>query len=57
LHEEHAPALVIVEKALPAVLSGVTLKLDALHPNAEGPRALAERSMDELAGIGLVARR
>jgi acyl-CoA hydrolase len=47
----------LVEKALPAVLSDARLKQDALHPTAEGHRALADRTVDELTAIGLVARR
>ena len=47
----------LVERALPAVLSDSRLKLDALHPNAEGHRALAEKAVEELAAIGLVAKR
>ena len=47
----------LIEKALPAVLSDARLKLDMLHPTAEGHRVLAERAVDELAGIGFVARR
>ena len=49
--------LPLVEKALPSVLSESSLKQDALHPTAEGHRALAERTADELAAIGLVDRR
>lgn len=49
--------LPLVEKALPSVLSEPSLKQDALHPTAEGHRALAERTADELAAIGLVGRR
>jgi acyl-CoA thioesterase-1 len=49
--------LVLVEKALPSVLSESSLKQDALHPTAEGHRALAERTAEELAAIGLVTRR
>jgi acyl-CoA thioesterase-1 len=46
----------LIEKALPAVLSDAKLKLDLLHPTAQGHRALAERAAGELAGIGLVAK-
>jgi acyl-CoA thioesterase I len=49
--------LVLVEKALPSVLSESSLKQDALHPTAEGHRALAERTAEELAAIGLLAKR
>ncbi len=47
----------LIEKALPAVLSDGKLKLDALHPTAEGHRLLAERAAGELEEIGFVARR
>jgi len=47
----------LIEKALPAVLSDASLKLDALHPNATGHRALAGRAVDELVAMGLVAKR
>ena len=47
----------LIEKALPAVLSDARLKLDMLHPTAEGHRVLAERAVGEFADIGLVARR
>jgi acyl-CoA hydrolase len=49
--------LPLVAKALPSVLSESSLKQDALHPTAEGHRALAERTAEELAAIGLVTRR
>jgi lysophospholipase L1-like esterase len=47
----------LIEKALPAVLSDPSLKLDALHPTPEGHRVLAERAFDELAAIGFVTKR
>jgi acyl-CoA thioesterase-1 len=47
----------LIEDALPAVLSDAKLRLDALHPTAEGHRVLAERAADELAKIGLLAPR
>jgi len=47
----------LIEKALPAVLSDGKLKLDALHPTAEGHKVLAERAVGELGEIGFVARR
>jgi acyl-CoA hydrolase len=47
----------LIDKALPAVLSDARLKLDALHPTAEGHRVLADRALDELIAIGFVARR
>jgi acyl-CoA thioesterase-1 len=50
-------AVPLVERALPSVLSESSLRLDALHPTAEGHRALAERTAEELAASGLVARR
>jgi len=46
----------LIEKALPVVLSDAKLKLDLLHPTAEGHRQLAEGAAGELAGIGLVAK-
>jgi acyl-CoA hydrolase len=47
----------LIEKALPAVLSDAKLRLDMLHPTAEGHRVLADRAVDELAGLGFVAKR
>jgi len=47
----------LMDKSLPAVLSDARLKLDALHPTAEGHRVLADRALDELIAIGFVARR
>ena len=47
----------LIEKALPAVLSEQKLKLDALHPTAEGHALLAERTVGELEAIGFVGRR
>jgi acyl-CoA thioesterase-1 len=45
----------LIEDALPAVLSDSALKLDALHPTAEGHRVLADRVAGELQRIGLLA--
>jgi len=45
------------EQALPAVPSDANLRLDPLHPTAQGHRVLAERAADELADIGFVAKR
>jgi len=47
----------LIENALPSVLSETELKLDTLHPTAEGHRVLAERADDELARLGFVAAR
>jgi len=47
----------VIEKALPTVLSDANLKLDPLHPTAQGHRVLAERAADELADIGFGAKR
>jgi acyl-CoA hydrolase len=47
----------LMDKSLPTVLSDARLKLDALHPTAEGHRVLADRALDELIAIGFVARR
>ena len=47
----------VIGKALPGVLSDANLRLDLLHPTAAGHRVLADRAVDELAGIGFVARR
>ena len=47
----------LIDKALPVVLSDARLKLDALHPTAEGHRVLADRALDELKAIGFVAQR
>jgi acyl-CoA hydrolase len=46
----------LVEKALPTVLSEETLRQDAVHPNAAGHDALAERALAELARSGLATR-
>ena len=46
----------LIEDAMPAVLSDSKLKLDALHPTAEGHAALAARAADELTKIGLLRR-
>ena len=47
----------LIEKALPAVLSESKLKLDLLHPTAQGHQQLAERTVDELRDIGWISRR
>jgi acyl-CoA hydrolase len=47
----------LIAKALPSVLSEERLKLDTLHPTAEGHAVLAERVADELRAIGLLAKR
>jgi acyl-CoA thioesterase I len=47
----------LVEHALSSVLSDEKLRLDAIHPNAEGHGMLAERAADELAHSGLLVRR
>ncbi len=47
----------LIADALPAVLSDSALRLDAIHPTAEGHAALARRAADELARIGFVAAR
>ncbi|MEZ5616149.1 MAG: arylesterase [Rhodocyclaceae bacterium] len=44
----------LIDDALPAVLSDPGLKLDQLHPNAEGHRALAGRLFDALRKLGYV---
>ena len=46
----------LIEKALPSVLSDPALKLDVLHPTADGHRILAQRARDELVRVGLAAR-
>lgn len=46
----------LIEKALPSVLSEPALKLDMLHPTAEGHRVLAQRVGDELVRIGYLPR-
>jgi acyl-CoA hydrolase len=46
----------LIADALPAVLSDDSLKLDALHPTAEGHAVLARRATDELAKIGWLAK-
>ena len=51
---EHVP---LITEALPFVLSDTKLKLDPLHPNAEGHRVLASRAYDELVRIGFAVRR
>jgi len=47
----------LIAKALPTVLSDDRLKLDALHPTAEGHDALARLAIDELRTIGLLPPR
>ena len=47
----------LIEKALPSVLSDEDLRQDAIHPNAAGHGALAERAFEELARSGVVAAR
>jgi len=47
----------LIENALPAVLSESKLRLDALHPTAEGHAVLSERAVDELAKNGLLRAR
>lgn len=50
-------AVPLIEKALPTVLSDAKLKLDPLHPTAQGHRLLADKAFDELAALGFAARR
>ena len=50
-------AIPLIEKALPAVLSDASLKLDPLHPSSQGHRVLAERTFDELRQMGFAAGR
>jgi acyl-CoA thioesterase I len=45
----------LIERALPSVLSDEDLRQDAIHPNAAGHGALAERAFEELARSGVVA--
>jgi lysophospholipase L1-like esterase len=45
--------IALIEDALPTVLSDSKLKLDALHPTAEGHAVLSARAADELARMGL----
>jgi acyl-CoA thioesterase I len=45
----------LIEKALPSVLSDEDLRQDAIHPNAAGHGALAERAFEELARSGVIA--
>jgi lysophospholipase L1-like esterase len=49
--ERHVP---LIGDAVPAVLSDPNLKLDPLHPNAEGHAALAGRAFDALRKLGYV---
>ena len=44
----------LLDKAVPEVLSDPGLKLDQLHPNAEGHRALSGRVFDALRKLGYV---
>jgi acyl-CoA thioesterase-1 len=46
--------VVLIDRALPAVLSEDNLKQDAIHPNAAGHAALARRTADELKRAGVV---
>jgi len=45
----------LIEHALPSVLSDADLRQDAIHPNAAGHHALAERAFEELARSGVIA--
>jgi acyl-CoA hydrolase len=45
----------LIEKALPSVLSDQELRQDAIHPNAAGHDALAERAFEELVRSGVIA--
>jgi acyl-CoA thioesterase I len=47
----------LIEDAVAEVLSKSSLKLDQLHPNAEGHRELADRVAGQLRKIGLLAGR
>jgi lysophospholipase L1-like esterase len=44
----------LVEDAIAEVLSDPDLKLDQLHPNAEGHKALAGKAFDALRKLGYV---
>jgi lysophospholipase L1-like esterase len=44
----------LIAEAIPEVLSDPALKLDQLHPNAEGHRALAGKAFDALRKLGYV---
>lgn len=46
----------LIEKAMPAVLSDAKLRLDAVHPTAEGHAILATRAAEELSQLGLLKR-
>lgn len=48
--------VILIDRALPAVLSDDRLKQDAIHPNAAGHAALARRAADELKRAGVVPR-
>lgn len=47
----------LIEKAMPAVLSDSKLKIDMLHPTAEGHRLLAEKAAVELEAMGYASKR
>ncbi len=47
--------VILIERALAAVLSDDKLKQDAIHPNAAGHAALARRAVDELRQAGVVS--
>lgn len=44
----------LIDEAVPEVLSDPGLKLDQLHPNAEGHKALAGKAFDALRKLGYV---
>jgi lysophospholipase L1-like esterase len=44
----------LIDAAVPEVLSDPELKLDQLHPNAEGHRVLAAKAFDALRQLGYV---
>ena len=44
----------LIEEAVSAVLSDPDLKLDQLHPNAEGHKVLAGKMFDALRKLGYV---
>ncbi|MFZ2909081.1 MAG: arylesterase, partial [Candidatus Desulfobacillus denitrificans] len=44
----------LIEDAIAEVLSDPDLKLDQLHPNAEGQRVLADKLFDALRKLGYV---
>lgn len=45
----------LIEDAVSEVLSDPSLKLDQLHPNAEGSRVLAEKAVKALQELGLLS--